>query len=157
MSDQTHTSTDEIARQALDIVPFLMLVMASEMRATGHVVVGGHLRLLGILSAGAMSLTQLADLNMVSAPTMSNTVTALESRGWMRRVRAEHDRRLVMIELTPAGLAVYDEIETQTRRRIVELLEPLAVHEREMLQNALGLLRHKFEAGLFAHQKSAED
>jgi DNA-binding MarR family transcriptional regulator len=157
MSDQTNTSTDDIARQALDIVPFLMVVMASEMRATGHVVVGGHLRLLGILSAGPMSLTQLADLNMVSAPTMSNTVTALESRGWMRRVRAEHDRRLVMIELTPEGFAVYDEIETQTRRRITELLEPLEPHQREMLQNALGLLRHKFEAGLFEHLNPPKD
>lgn len=141
-------ATEDIARDTLNIVPFLMQVMASEMRATGHVVVGGHLRLLAELSVRSFTLTELAEVNMVTPPTMSNTISALEGRGWVRRVRAHHDRRVVLVELTEAGRRVYEEIEAKTRQRIETLLEPLSHEERRILHAGLALLRRQFEAGV---------
>lgn len=141
-------STEEIARHTLDIVPFLMQVMASEMRTTGHVVVGGHLRLLAELSIRSYTLSELADVNMVTPPTMSNTINALEGRGWVQRTRSQQDRRVVVIELTEEGRRVYGEIDTKTRDRVMELLEPLEPHEKETLLQGLTLLRKQFEAGI---------
>ncbi len=141
-------STEQIARSTLNIVPILMQVMAAEMRATGHVIVGGHLRLLAELSARSFTLSELAEINMVTLPTMSNTISALEARGWVRRARADHDRRVVIVELTEAGQQVYNEIETRTRQRIEALLEPLTHEERRTLYAGLALLRRQFEVGL---------
>ena len=39
---------------------------------------------------------------------MNKVLTALESKGFITRVRAEHDRRLVYIHLSPDGEAAYE-------------------------------------------------
>ena len=143
-----HASTEEVVRQTLDIVPFLMQVMSSEMRSTGHIVVGGHLRLLAELTVGPFTLTDLAEINMVTPPTMSNTISAMEAKGWVRRSRSESDRRLVMIELTDDGRKVHEEIDGATRKRLITLLEPLSDENKTKLVEALEILRQQFEAGV---------
>lgn len=141
-------TAEEIARETLQIIPLVMQVMASEMRSTGHSVVGGHVRLLGTLHITPLTLTELAELNMVTPPTMSNTISALESRGWVRRTRSQSDRRIVLIELTDEGRRVYSEIDLQTRRKIMALIEPLDDAHKQTLMEGLSLLRRSFEAGL---------
>lgn len=141
-------SSDDIARQTLELVPFLMQVMSAEMRSTKHTMVGGHLRLLGQLSLTSYTLTELADVNMVSAPTMSNTITALETRGWLRRTRNNHDRRVVMIELTDEGRQIYSEIDSKTRQRVREILDPLDDADKTTVHQALGVLRQALANGV---------
>lgn len=61
----------------------------------------------------------LAEWEHVSAPAMTNTVNALESAGYVRRIDDPSDRRLVLAQVTDSGVRVVDE----TKRRRTEWLE----------------------------------
>lgn len=138
----------EIAQKILDIIPFVMRVMASEMRRAGFDIAPNQVSLLGILEDGPRTLTELAQLHSVSAATMSNTVTALEERGWVVRRRSEVDRRVVFVELSPEGQHIGDEIDAHTIQRITELLSDLDPREGELLIAGLSILGEKFIASL---------
>src|SRR4051812_35428311 len=74
---------------------------------------------LGILrDHGPMSPSQLGDRLIVTRATITGVVDSLERRGFVRRSANPSDRRSLIVEITPEGLAVVNEI-----RRLV--------HERE--------------------------
>lgn len=124
--------------------------MAAEMRLVEGGVVSSHVPLLGVLRLQAHTLSDLAERHSVSAPTMSNTVTTLEERGWARRIRSDEDRRVVWIEITPAGLDVLTRIEQQVAARIAELLKDLSEDDCRTLVNGLTVLRDTFAQSIDA-------
>lgn len=145
----TTADTHEVAQKTLDIIPLVMTVMASEMRSTGtDMLAPSHMRLLGMLSERPYRLTELAEMQAVSAPTMSNTITALEERGWVTRVRSESDRRVVMVDISQAGREVMAEMYHHTRSRIAEFLSVLSPHELALLRDGLTILNATFTAAL---------
>ena len=66
--------------------------------------------LLSILSVRPRMLSDLASLQGVSLPTMSNSISAMVERGWVRREAPEGDRRVVMIDVTPGGRAALERV-----------------------------------------------
>jgi DNA-binding MarR family transcriptional regulator len=133
-----------------------MRVMSAEMRSVEGGVASGHVSMLGILRLSRHTLTDLAALQTVSLPTMSNTVTALEARGWVRRVRSETDRRVVWIEITEEGLAVLARIEEQVAVRIAHYLKELTPEQSQILVDGLTVLRDTFARGLDGDGSSHE-
>jgi DNA-binding MarR family transcriptional regulator len=138
----------EIAQKTLDIIPFVMRIMASEMRKADHNIAPGHMGLMGMLSERSYTLGELAEMQSVSAPTMSNTITTLENRGWVRRIRSKEDRRVVTIEIAPDGRKMLDEIQNHTRHRIEEFLVNLSAEECEQLRHGLTILQNAFMEAL---------
>ena len=49
-------------------------------------------------------MSELARAQAVSLPTMSNSISAMVERGWVRREAPDGDRRVVMIDVTPTAL-----------------------------------------------------
>jgi len=137
-------STQTIARQLLRTIPLVMCTLASEMRRTGYTPARGHFRLLSILAERPHHLSELAGKQAVSLPTMSSSITTLVERGWVKRVRDPRDRRMVSVELTPAGWAVLDDIRRQVEKHVTELLTPLSPAERERLSAGLEVLYTAF-------------
>ena len=87
-------------------------------------------------------LTELASLQGVSLPTMSNSISAMEERGWVRRAApAEHDRRVAMIDVTATGRAALDRVARSAEAHLAEMLAPIDVTSRRRLHNGLGVLR----------------
>lgn len=142
----------EIAQAALEIIPFIMRVMSAEFRASGYDLSAGNLGLLGQLNEAPATLGHLAAINRVSAPTMSNTITVLEDRGLVRRVRDGHDRRIVRVEITDAGRALLKEVDRFTAERISEFLEPLNDDERVTLLKGLRLLSQTFAKAMGSYR-----
>jgi DNA-binding MarR family transcriptional regulator len=65
---------------------------------------------LGVLkSQGTSSQAQLAQIVRVQAQTMGKTLSRLEARGHVSRVRNDRDRRSHMVSITPDGVAVLDQ------------------------------------------------
>jgi DNA-binding MarR family transcriptional regulator len=65
---------------------------------------GPRASLLSVLVfAGPLPVTRLAELEQVSPPAITNTVTALESAGLARRSRSVSDGRVVLVSATAAG------------------------------------------------------
>lgn len=143
----TRIQARESARDILDIVPLVMRTVAAELRAAGELPAPAHFGLLSLLSERPRKLTELAAIHGVSLPTMSNSVTAMVERGWVKRAAPdEGDRRVVMIEVTPAGRAALDRVARAAEAHLAELLVALDAQSRRRLHGGLGVLRKVFTA-----------
>ncbi len=136
--------TRELARQILATIPLVMRSIAAEIRQSEHSMVSAHFRLLWILEHQPWSLSELAEHLSVSLPTMSNSVTILEERGWVRRTRSPEDRRKVMIEISPQGRAVLAEVNQHTEAHVTRIIQTLSAEEREKLFSGMLILREAF-------------
>ena len=62
-----------------------MRTVAAELRAAGELPAPAHFGLLTMLGNQPRTLTELALLQGVSLPTMSNSISTLVQRGWVKR------------------------------------------------------------------------
>jgi len=136
--------TEAVARQILEVIPLVMRTLASELRRTPHALRPHHLGLLPMLAGRQHNLSELAERHRVSPATMSNSITALVDRGWVSRVRDPHDRRMVLIELTPAGRAELNKMRSAAEARLAALLASLSPEECDHLLAGLAMLRTVF-------------
>lgn len=132
------------AREVLEIVPLVMRALRADLLQRPDLPNPGHFRLLHTLVEGPHNLSELAEKHNVTLPTMSNTVTTLCEHGLVLRTQAEDDRRRVVIQLTPAGRALFEKIKTQAENRIAALLEPLSDSEHRQLADGLAVLKRAF-------------
>lgn len=80
-------------------------------------------RVLASLSGGpALSVGALADIVLAQQPTATKLVARMESEGLIKRLPHPHDKRSVLITLTPLG-----------KRKVTPLLERAREHEARVL------------------------
>jgi DNA-binding MarR family transcriptional regulator len=144
----------ETARDILEIIPLVMRTVAAELRAAGEMSAPAHFGLLSILCVRPRMLTDLASLQGVSLPTMSNSISAMAERGWVRRAAPDGDRRVVMIEVTAPGRAALERVSRSAEAHLAEVLAPLDVPARRRLQGGLGVLRKIFAGSAPMSRKS---
>jgi DNA-binding MarR family transcriptional regulator len=134
----------ETAREILQIIPLVMRTVAAELRSAGELPAPAHFGLLSVLSQRPRMLTDLASLQGVSLPTMSNSISAMAERGWVRRTAPEKDRRIVMIEVTATGRAALERVAKCAETHLADVLAPLDLPSRRRLLGGLGILRKVF-------------
>jgi DNA-binding MarR family transcriptional regulator len=143
----TRIQARESARDILEIVPLVMRTVAAELRAAGELPAPAHFGLLSLLSERPRSLTELAGIQGVSLPTMSNSITAMVDRGWVRReAPADGDRRVIIVDVTPAGRSALERVARAAEAHLSEMLVALDGHSRRRLHGGLGVLRKVFTA-----------
>ncbi|UIZ92092.1 MarR family transcriptional regulator [Corynebacterium sp. CNCTC7651] len=101
-----------------------------------------------IADHGPMRVRQLADAEGVRMPTASNTINQLEERGLVYRVRAEQDRRGVLVELTDLGREELQRVGGERNRYVAEMLATLDdeyLHQVAQAADAINAL--EVEAG----------
>ena len=135
----------DVAREILKIVPLVMRTVAAELRAAGELPAPAHFSLLSLLATHSRTVSELAAIHGVSLPTMSNSVTALVQRGWVKRLASDRDRRVMMAGVTPAGRAALARVGRCAEGHLSEVLAPLPADGRRRLQAGLRVLRHLFE------------
>ena len=149
-------NTHQVVTEFLDIAPLVMRLIAADLRQTKDALNPAYFRLLALLSVEACTLGELAERQMVSKPTMSNTISTLEERGWVLRKRGSQDRRTVLVNITPAGQEVLEGVQEQMVRRVAEILKPLTEEERRVLLSGLNILRQVFESASINQQTCAK-
>jgi DNA-binding MarR family transcriptional regulator len=152
--------TDDIqtlSQQILDTIPLVMRTVSAGLRQSNHIAVTAHFRVLWILQHGPLSLSELAEKQFVSLPTMSNSISILEERGWIRRTRSTQDRRKVVIEIAPAGLAVLAEARHEMEARVTTIISSLSADEREQVAQGLNILRDTFHHAIEADCNRKEE
>lgn len=121
-----------------------MRTVAAELRAAGEMPAPAHFGLLTVLGAQPRTLTELALLQGVSLPTMSNSVSTLVQRGWVKRTSPARDRRVVLIEVTPLGKATMERVGKAAEAHLSEMLTDVPPAARRRLTAGLGVLREVF-------------
>jgi DNA-binding MarR family transcriptional regulator len=128
-------------------VPLIMRVVAAELRRTGQGLVPAHLGVLLLLSQEPRNLSELAEHQAVSLPTMSATVSKMAQAGWLKRTRAVHDRRMLLIEITPSGESALAQISAHIIENVATILAPLSTEDLAALRTGLAILRRSFFHG----------
>jgi DNA-binding MarR family transcriptional regulator len=137
----------ELSAQASDI-RLATFRLARRLRAQRAVdsMSDGHFAVLAALKVhGAHTLSELAERERVTAPSMNRTVGALEEAGYLSREQADDDRRKVVIELTERGRAVVDETVRRRDAWLEEALEELSPADRALLVRAADVMRRVAE------------
>ena len=101
----------------------------------------GQFAVLGWLNAhGSQTLTQLAERERVSAPSMNRTVNCLEEVGYLVREADEADRRRSNIRLTDAGREVVATTLSKRDAWLTTRLRELSKEDRAALARAAQLM-----------------
>lgn len=69
----------------------------------------------------------------LTARTITTAVDALEREGVLARLSDPHDRRAILVELTPTGRSQIDGVHTIQRELSEEVMSPLGAGERRLL------------------------
>lgn len=84
-----------------------------------------------------LTMSQLSRELMVSNGNVTGVIDRLEKTGMAKRVRAEHDRRVQYIELTPKGKKEFNKIAAHHERWLDDLLSGLSLKDMNQLQQLL--------------------
>jgi DNA-binding MarR family transcriptional regulator len=106
----------------------------------------GLLSALAVLAKhGPLRLSDLAQLEGVSAPSMTRTIAELESRGFVVRRPDPDDGRAVLVEAAEAGTAAIQEARAARSKVIAELLDALDPSDAVAILTALPALERLTE------------
>ena len=133
------------ARKFWEVTPIIMKAMSAEERRGEHGFNMVHYRILRMISDRACNLSHLAEGQNVSLPSISATVQTMVSRGWLRRKRSQHDRRVVYLTVTPRGRRVLEEESERMLDWMAGRLEPLTDKELQAIEKGMQLLNKAFE------------
>ena len=103
-----------------------------------------HLRTLGLtgnqlgvlemlLHLGPLHQHEIGSKLLISRANITLIVDQLSKKGWVRRVRESHDRRLVRVQLTPAGRRWISRVFPQHVDRVVDCFSVLDAAEQKEL------------------------
>ncbi len=134
----------KVAGEVLEVIPLVTRRVAADLRKSEQPMKLAYVHLLGLVAQNPRGLGELSDVHAVSMPTMSKTITTIENLGWVMRRRSETDRRVVMVEATPAGKAALKEVYHRAIAPISEALASLTAKQRQELSGGLKILRETF-------------
>ena len=87
-----------------------------------------------------IGVSELAAMERMSRPGMSGYVDRMEASGLVRRVRSQHDRRRVGLEVTAAGLRMLRSARTRRTAWLARRMRQLSVEQLAALEQAIELL-----------------
>jgi DNA-binding MarR family transcriptional regulator len=93
-----------------------------------------------LVYSGALTLGRLAEIEQVSAPSMSRTIDELERKELVRRARDKRDRRVVYAVATREGKRMLELAREQRLQTLSQLIGDLSQDERETLRLAMGTI-----------------
>ncbi|UZN04352.1 MarR family winged helix-turn-helix transcriptional regulator [Cellulomonas sp. S1-8] len=99
-----------------------------------------------LAEAEVLSQQELADRLGLEKSTVSRLAEGMAHRGWLTRERADDDRRLYRLRLTPEGKDVADRVGAEVRAHHEHLLARLSATERRALGVGLGALVRELAA-----------
>jgi DNA-binding MarR family transcriptional regulator len=136
-------TSDDCAREVLDVVPLVMRVVRTEMRAhRGPELTVPHFRVLAFLARNeGASLSEVAEHVGLRLPSMSTLVDGLVTRGLVARSASAKDRRRVALCLTPRGRSTWGAARRATQARLAKLMANLSPEQQATVTAAMGALR----------------
>ncbi|MBK5276753.1 MAG: MarR family transcriptional regulator [Desulfuromonadales bacterium] len=88
------------------------------------------------------SMQRIADELGLDVTTFSRQVKGLEGKGLVARRVSPDDRRVSLLDLTPAGSGVLDRIDVYMEERVGRIFARMSAFEQETVTRSLGLLNN---------------
>ena len=127
-----------------DYLPALLAQAHHLLSSQFHVVAGEHgltpseWRVLATLARGQpMAIGELAAIVVLKQPTVTRVLDRMEGAGQVRRVVHEADRRVTLVELTPAGLQLARRLLPLARQHEERVLRPFGAAQARELKRVL--------------------
>ncbi|HEX3816407.1 MAG TPA: MarR family transcriptional regulator [Mycobacteriales bacterium] len=141
--------TEGAARLAGELAPRLARLIITLRRETAAAGLSRvQLTLLAALRRGeSRRITELADLEQITQPSMTALVSRMERAGWVRREPDPNDRRGVRVTITEAGERQYDAGLAGYVEALAGRLHKLDETQRIALQQAISALDLVLEEG----------
>jgi DNA-binding MarR family transcriptional regulator len=115
-------------------------------RPVGDLTVAQLSALTSLELGGALTPSELAEIERVQPPTMTKLVAKLEERGLVRRTPHPTDRRQVILSVTEPGQVILAQFERARDEWLTRRLAELSTEEREILRRAAEIL-HRVAKG----------
>jgi DNA-binding MarR family transcriptional regulator len=140
--ETTEPIVDAVVRASRALVGITVRALAS----VSHEVTLPQLRTLVVVSLqGPQTVSALADRLDVHASTMTRMCSRLVARGLVARKPSALDRREVVIELTPQGQGLADEVMDKRRQEIDSVVRRMSPEDRDRVVAALELFSQAAE------------
>jgi DNA-binding MarR family transcriptional regulator len=133
----TKVATDTVAARLAFAVGRLNRRLVAATGGLSHALLSA---LASIAKHGPMRLAELAQIEAVSAPSITRLVAELESRGLVGRSPDPDDGRAFLIEVTPAGMDAVLRARAARTKVVAELLTELEPDEVAAIEAALPAL-----------------
>jgi DNA-binding MarR family transcriptional regulator len=91
--------------------------------------------------------TRLSQIIYFDRSTIGDVLDRMEGKGWIRRESTPNDRRIKLLNLSPTGQAVLQQVEPKVRRVQERLLAPFTAAEAKMLIRLLAKMADAAEGG----------
>ncbi len=104
------------------------------------------LRILRGAQPGVLCLSEVADRLITRDPDVTRLVDGLARRGLVSRNRDTTDRRVVLVEITEAGLDLLRPLDSASTRQALSTMAGLSTGQLQALDQLLDTLRSGIEA-----------
>lgn len=99
-----------------------------------------HVQILCMLAEGSMTIGDISRSLGIAKPNITPLLDNLAERELLERVRSTKDRRIVNVELLPAGVQMAAEIKAAIAEQVAEWPETIGSNDAKKLNNALACL-----------------
>jgi DNA-binding MarR family transcriptional regulator len=145
----TEPIVDAVVRASRALVGITVRALAS---VSNEVTLPQLRTLVVVATQGPQTVSALADRLDVHASTMTRMCSRLVARGLVARKPSALDRREVVIELTPPGQGLVDEVLGKRRREIDEVVRRMTPEDRDRVVSALELFSQAANEPTTSHE-----
>ena len=85
----------------------------------------------------ALSVSELADLLIITPAGVTHLINPLEDRGYIKRLQDRNDRRIVLIGLTDMGTEVAEALIAEVQEQLIGLVNHLGEEDSKTLVNLM--------------------
>lgn len=110
-----------------------------------HVSMTHHHVLMLLEAEGPVPMNRLAENLTCSMPNVSGIIDRMLDRGLVERSRDEHDRRLVMVDITPAGRVALGETDSMRQQHLQRILSAMSDRDQRLCLRAFRRMRETAE------------
>ena len=149
----TGSRAQRIGYVSSQLLPGVALLTRLLVRQLGGTWSRTEVSLLNTLSYGPRRITELAEFERLAQPTMTQLVKRLERDGLVTRERQADDGRVVVVDLTAAGIAAVEGFRAQASAALARCLTEMPDEQvdalaaaTETLTRLVTLLQQRSEA-----------
>lgn len=96
---------------------------------------------------GTINQTRMGQMLLVNRSNVTGLIDRMEAAGWVERIDDPEDRRIKLVQLTPVGRRLVDQVNLRYEKRVTEVMGELTASEQSDLCALLEKVRRRLISG----------